>query len=110
MITNSTNKPVAAGDGKTRAAHPEPGDLSFAREFGLSWSAAHERLLSESRAVAILRQEGIEDAGTARRIVAEWAAMSARSPDCDPVGAFVWACRNRLASTEDGDQRLPAWS
>ncbi len=76
----------------------------------LSWAAAHECLLSESRAVAILRHKGIEDVGEARRIVAEWAAMTARSPDCDPVGAFVWACRNRLAATADGDQRLPAWS
>jgi len=106
----STNKPVAAGGGKTRSPHPEAGKLSFAREFGLAWSKSHERLLPESRAVAILRHEGIEDAGEARRIVAEWAAMTARSSDCDPASSLVWACRNRLTATEDGDQRLPAWS
>jgi len=110
MITSSTIKPVAAGDGKTRAAHPEPGDLSFAREFGLIWLKAHERLLPESRAVAILRQEGVEDVGAARRIIAEWAAMTARSSDCDPASSLVWACRNRLAATAAGDERLPAWS
>jgi len=105
----STKKPAAFGGGKTRPAHSGTGKLSFACEFGLVWSPAYERLLSESRAVAILRHEGIKDAGEARRIVAEWAAMAARSPDCDPVGAFVWACRNRLA-TAAGDERLPAWS
>lgn len=110
MITNSTNKPVAAGDGKTRAAHPEAGDLSFAREFGLSWSAAHECLLSESRAVAILRHEGVEDVGEARRIVAEGAAMAARRSDSDPAAALVWACRNRLTATAGGDERLPKWA
>jgi len=81
-----------------------------AREFGLAWSKSHERLLSESRAVAILRHEGIEDAGTARRIVAEWAAMAARRPDCDPASSLVWACRNRLTATEEDDKQLPAWS
>jgi len=60
--------------------------------------------------VAILRHEGIEDAGEARRIVTEWAAMTARSSDCDPVSSLVWACRNRLTATEDGDQRLTACS
>jgi len=108
--TNSTNKPVAGGDGKPGAERSENNKLSFVYEFGLVWAASHARLLPESRAVAILRHEGIEDAGEARRIIAEWAAMAARSSDCDPVGAFVWACHNRLASTEDGDQRLPTWS
>jgi len=108
--TNSTHRPVAAGDGKTRPAHSEAGELNLAREFGLAWSTSHARLLPESRAVAILRHEGIEDAGEARRIVAEWAAMNTRDPDCDPAAALVWACRNRLVATEEGDQRLPAWS
>jgi len=106
----SNTKPVAVGDGKTPSAHHSTGKLSFAHEFGFVWSAAHERLLPESRAVEILRHEGIEDAGEVRRIVAEWAAMTTRSPDCDPVGAFVWACRNQLTATEEGDKQLPAWS
>jgi len=106
----TTNKPAAAGGGKTRPVHSGTGKLSFACEFGLVWSKSHEHLLPESRAVAILRHEGIEDAGEARRIIAEWAAMAARSSDFDPAAALVWACRNRLAATEDGDQRLPTWS
>jgi len=110
MTTNSTIKPVAAGDGKDPPVRPGTGELSFAREFGLVWSKAHERLLPESRAVAILRHEGIEDAGEARRIVAEWAAMTARRPDSDPAAALVWACRNRLTATAGGDERLPVWS
>jgi len=60
--------------------------------------------------VAILRHEGIKDAGEARRIIAEWAAMNTRDPDCDPAAALVWACRNRLAATAEGDQQLLAWS
>jgi len=105
----STNKPAASGGGKTRPAPSEAGKLSFAREFGLVWSKSHERLLLESRAVAILRHEGIEDAGEVRRIVAEWAAMAARSPGGDPTAALVWACRNHLTATVAGDERLPAW-
>jgi len=91
-------------------SRPEVGKLSLAREFGLVWSKSHERLLPEPRAVAILRHEGIEDAGEARRIIAEWAAMAARSSDFDPAAALVWACRNNLTATKEGDQRLPAWS
>jgi len=103
-------KPVAAGDGKPKAEHSENNKLSFAHEFGLAWSKSYARLLPESRAVAILRREGIEDAGEARRIIAEWAAMAARRPDSDPAAALVWACRNRPTATAEGDQRLPAWS
>lgn len=110
MKTISTTKPVAAGDGKTRPPHPEAGKPNLARDFGLVWSTSYARLLPESRAVAILRREGIEDAGEARRIIAEWAAMKARRPDSDPAAALVWACRNRLAATAAGDQRLPTWS
>jgi len=106
----STNKPAAFGGGKTRPPHPETGKLSLAHEFGLVWSKSHERLLPESRAVAILRHEGIEDTGEARRIIAEWAAMNARRPDCDPASSLVWACRNRLIATKEGDQHMPAWS
>jgi len=106
----STNKPAASGGGKIRPSRPEVGKLSLVREFGLAWTAIHERLLPESRAVAILRHEGIEDAGTARRIIAEWAAMNTRRNDCDPASSLVWACRNRLVSTEEGDQQLLAWS
>ena len=109
ITTNSTTKPVAAGDGKD-PAHPSAEDLSFAREFGLAWSRSYERLLPESRAVAILHREGIEDTGEARRILAEWAAMNARRPDCDPAASLVWACRNRLAATKEGDQHMPTWS
>jgi hypothetical protein len=70
----TTNKPVAAGDGKPRAERSGSEQLCFAHVFGLAWSKAHEHLLPESRAMAILRHEGIEDAGEARRIIAEWAA------------------------------------
>jgi len=108
--TNSTHRPVAAGDGKPGAERSETGKLSFAHEFGLAWTATHEHLLPESRAVAILRREGIGDAGEARRIIAEWAAMAARRPDSDPAAALVWACRNYLTATKEGDQHLPAWS
>jgi len=110
MKTNSTNRPVAAGDGKPGAERSESNKLSFAHEFGLAWSESHVRLLPESRAVAILRREGIKDAGEARRIIAEWAAMAARRPDSDPAAALVWACRNRLTATAEGDQRLPEWA
>jgi len=106
----STNKPAASGGGRTRPMPSETGKMSFAHKFGLAWSAAHERLLPESRAVAILRHEGIKDTGAARRVVAEWAAMAARGHDCDPAASLVWACRNRLAATTGGDERLPAWS
>jgi len=106
----TTKKPAAAGGGKTRPTHPEAGDLRFAHEFGLVWSKSHERLLPESRAVAILRHEGIEDAGEVRRTIAEWAAMATRRPGSGPAAALVGACRNRLAATKEGDQRLPACS
>jgi len=106
----SNTKPVARGGGKDQPAQPETVKLGFAREFGFDWSAAHECLLSESRAVAILCHEGIEDAGEARRIVAEWAAMAARSHGNDPAASLVWACRNRLTATAAGDERLSAWS
>jgi hypothetical protein len=106
----SNTKPVAAGGGKTRPSRPEVGKLSLVREFGLAWSKSHEHLLPESRAVAILRHEGIEDAGQARRIIAEWAAMAARSSDFDAAAVLVWACRNHLMATAAGDQHLPAWS
>jgi len=53
----SNTKPAARGDGKDPAAHSSAVKLSFAREFGFDWSAAHAHLLSESRAVAILRHE-----------------------------------------------------
>jgi len=103
-------EPVAAGDGKDPVAQPSVEALRFDLEYGFAWSAAHERLLPESRALAILRSEGIEDAGEARRIVAEWAAMAARSLGSDPAYSLVWACRNRLAATAEGDKRLPVWS
>jgi len=106
----SITKPVAAGDGKPGAEHSGNDKLSFAHEFGLAWSESHARLLPESRAVAILRREGIEDAGEARRIIAEWAAMAARRPDSDPAAALVWACRNRLTATAEGDRRPPEWA
>jgi len=79
-------------------------------EFGLAWSKSYARLLPESRTVAILLHEGIEGPEEARRIIAKWAAMAARSSDFDASAALVWACRNRLAATEEGDQHLPAWS
>lgn len=106
----STKQPAAFGGGKTRLAYPKTGKPSLARDFGLAWSRSHEHLLPESRAEAILRHEGIEDAGEARRIIAEWAAMNSRRPDCDPAAALVWACRNRMVATEEGDQRLPDWA
>jgi len=105
----STKQPAALGGGKTRPPHPEAGKPNLAQEFGLVWTKSHERLLPEYRAVAILRHEGIEDAGEARRIVAEWAAMNARRPDSDPAASLVWACRNQLTATEEGDQQMPAW-
>jgi len=106
----SITKPVAAGDGKPRAKRSESGKLSFAHEFGLAWSKSYARLLPESRAVAILRHEGIKGPEEARRIIAEWAAMAARSSDFDPAAALVWTCRNRLTATKEGDRRLPEWA
>ncbi len=55
--------------GKAHPAYTQ-GD-SWAEELGFAWSAAHARLIPESRAVAILRREGIEAAGEAHRIIAE---------------------------------------
>jgi len=106
----SITKPAASGGGQPKAKHSDNNKLRFSHEFGLAWSTSHARLLPESRAVAILRHEGIEGPEEARRIIAEWAAMAARSSDFDPAAALVWACRNQLTATAEGDQRLPAWS
>jgi len=51
-----------------------------------------------------------DDAGEARRIIAEWAAMAARSLGSDPASSLVWACRNWLVATAEGDKQLPVWS
>lgn len=102
-------EPVAEGDGKKPASRRLSG-LTFEKEFGFCWSPSHQRLIDESRAAAILRQEGIIDAGQARRIVGEWTATMLRRPDGDPAAALIWCCRNQLANTTSGDERMPAWS
>lgn len=110
-IPNITRKdqPVPEGDGKGARASRER--LSLAREFGLAWSEAWSQHIGESRAVAILKREGVTDADAARRILGEWAAAAIKGFDRGAVNALVWLCRQEsLVHTRPGDHGMPAWS
>jgi len=113
--SNISTQPTAMGGGKN-GDHALRVRLSFEDEFGLAWTNAHEQLIPEERAVAIMKSEGIKDSGVARHIIGEWAGMSMRGFNGgDPVSALIWSCRqavdpNRsLALTRDGEGNLPKW-
>ena len=84
--------------------------FSFMAKFGFVYPQSLNKLAEEERVLKIFISEGINESAVARKIIAEWSAMAVRGfQSGDPLRALVWACRNTLAASREGEESLPPW-